>query len=98
MQLERTGSEITILGNIKSIQDSASIKNAVGAAIMEGHKKVALRIKDSFSMPSAVIGYLMKVVHHDQVQLVVEVGDERLLTLLESLNLETIFGARLHQA
>jgi hypothetical protein len=65
MEIERTGStELTISGNIKSIEDSLRIKEAVNALRDSGARSLNLQISDSFSMTSTVIGNLMKLVHH----------------------------------
>jgi hypothetical protein len=38
-------------------------------------------------MTSTVIGFLMKLVHHDKIQISISVGDSRLYDLLDELNL-----------
>ena len=96
MQIEQNGgTALTIIGNIKSIEDGAEIKNAVNALIKNGVKSVTLTIRDSFSMTSTVIGHLMKVVNLDKVAISLVVGDARLYQLLEDLSLVQAFKARL---
>ena len=96
MQIERKGSnELTIIGNIKSIEDSVEIKKAVDALQQKGAKSILLRIQDSFSMTSTVIGHLMKVVNIDKVTISMVVGDHRLYELLEELSLVQPFNVRL---
>jgi len=94
MELERSGNVVTIKGNIKSVEDSALIKDAIKKIKGEGARNLELRIVDSFSMTSTVIGNLMKLVHHDKVQLAMIVGDERLYELLDELNLVQDFNVR----
>jgi hypothetical protein len=95
MEIERTGStELTISGNIKSIEDSLRIKEAVNALRDSGARSLHLQISDSFSMTSTVIGNLMKLVHHDKVPLSITVGDQRLYELLDELNLTAVFNVR----
>lgn len=95
MQIEKTGaSELTITGNIKSIEDSAMIKRQIVALVEKGAREVVLNIVDSFSMTSSVIGYLMKLVHHDKVKLSVNIKDRRLHELLGELNLIAPFNVR----
>ena len=89
------GSEITIMGNIKSIEDSLEIKNAIIALQKRGAKSILLRILDSFSMTSTVIGHLMKLVNLDKVAVSMVVGDDRLYQLLEELSLIHPFNVRL---
>jgi hypothetical protein len=96
MQIERNGSnELTIVGNIKSIEDSIDIKEAINALQNTGAKTLLLRIQDSFSMTSTVIGYLMKLVNLDKVSISLVVGDNRLYELLEELSLIQSFNVRL---
>ena len=96
MQIERTNSaELTITGNIKSIEDSIQIKEAINAIRKDGTQSLRMNIKDSFSITSTVIGNLMKLVHHDKVNLSVTVGDQRLYDLLVELNIAQVFNARL---
>jgi len=83
--------ELTINGNIKTIDDSIAIKNAVKRLQASGSNSISLKIPDSFSMPSAVIGFLMKLVNHDKVTLTIKVGDLRLGELLDELQLTAAF-------
>jgi hypothetical protein len=96
MQIERTGTtELIITGNIKSIEDSIQIKEAINSIREAGGRNLQMRIVDSFSMTSTVIGNLIKLVHHDKVQLSITIGDPRLYDLLEELSLVQTFNARL---
>ena len=96
MQIENNGSsELTIIGNIKSIEDSIEIKNAINALQNKGSKSIFLKIRDSFSMTSTVIGYLMKLVNLDKITISLVVGDHRLYQLLEELSLVHSFNVRL---
>ena len=96
MKIEQRGSnELIIVGNIKSIEDSMEIKEAINALQQKGAKSVQLKILDSFSMTSTVIGYLMKLVNLDKISISLVVGDNRLYQLLEELNLVQPFNVRL---
>ena len=96
MQIELRGnSEIIITGNIKSIDDGMKIKESIGSIQKNGVKSIVIKIKDSFSMTSTVIGYLMKVVNLDKIQLSLIVGDQRLYQLLDELSLVHVLNVRL---
>ncbi len=95
MQIEyNDGSELTITGNIKSIEDSISIKQAIIRLRRDGAQSLRMNIIDSFSITSTVIGNLMKLVHHDKVSLSLIVGDQRLYDLLAELNVVQTFNVR----
>jgi len=96
MQIEhKSSNELTLIGNIKSIEDSSEIKNAINTLQKNGTKSIHLRIIDSFSMTSTVIGYLMKLVNLDKISVSLVVGDPRLYQLLEELSLVQSFNVRL---
>lgn len=96
MNIEQSGAaELTITGNIKSIEDIQLIKNRVSALVTAGEGRVRLNIPASFSMTSTVIGFLMKLVHRDRVGLEIHVGDRRLFELLDELNLVDVFNVRI---
>jgi hypothetical protein len=96
MQIEQKGSnELVIIGNIKSIEDSMAIKEAINALRNAGNKNILLRIQDSFSMTSTVIGYLMKLINIDKISISLVIGDQRLHQLLDELGLVQQFNVRL---
>jgi hypothetical protein len=96
MKIEHKGSnELVIVGNIKSIEDSMEIKEAISALQRKSVKSIVLKIQDSFSMTSTVIGFLMKVVNIDKVTVSLVIGDQRLYQLLEELSLVQLFNVRL---
>ena len=96
MQIERTGaSELTITGNIKSTADFLSIRDLVTETLWGGGREVTVRIHESLSMPSSVIGFFVKLVNRDKVRLILIIQDPRLLELIDELSLTSTFGARL---
>ena len=96
MEIEQSRSnELTIIGNIKSIEDGIMIKREIEALQQGGAKSILLRIKDSFSMTSTVIGHLMKLVRLDKIAIVMVVGDPRLYQLLDELSLVQPFNVSL---
>jgi len=95
MQISQSGpNELTISDNIKSIEDSSAIKEKTNALIKEGATSIMLRIQDSFSMTSTVIGFLMKLVNVNKIRVSLVVGDERLYQLLDELSLIQAFNVR----
>lgn len=96
MNIEQNGAaELTIIGNIKSIDDSQLIKNRISTLVAAGEERVRINIPTSFSMTSTVIGFLMKLVQRDRIGLEILVGDRRLFELLDELNLVQVFNVRI---
>ncbi len=83
--------EVHIDGTIKSVADSQSIKDAVGGC-HDAKLPIHIRIDNSFSVTSSVIGFLLKKVQADKVDIRITVSDERLYDLFKSLNLATILN------
>ncbi|MGD0283139.1 MAG: hypothetical protein ABSB95_12345 [Dissulfurispiraceae bacterium] len=93
MEVKTTGvSEISILGHIKSIEDYHDIKVSVRDLIGKGNNSITINVPESLSMTSSVIGFLLKLVYIDKVDIAMRVRDERLYDLLDILNLITAFN------
>jgi len=88
----RSSNELVINGIIKTIDDSMTLRDAVQKLHEGGATSITLRIEDSFALPSAVIGYLMKLVNRDKVRLTLQAGDRRLCELLDELQLTATFN------
>jgi len=94
MQIDSTLSLITINGNIKKITDSHEVQNHINDVIKD-HDNITVHLVDSISMPSAVIGYLNKLVLKDDIGIQLKVGNSQLYELLEDLNLTSVFQVSL---
>lgn len=85
---------LEIIGNIKSIDDYSRIKSEIDVIVNAGQKEIHLKLLDSFSLTSSVIGYLIKTINLNKITLHTYVNDERLDKLLASLNLSTMFNVK----
>lgn len=93
MEIRTVGSqELVVTGIIKTIDDSMQLRGELQKLHDGGAKSITLRIEDSFALPSAVIGYLMKLVNREKVKLTLLAGDKRLCELLDELQLVNVFG------
>lgn len=93
MEISNSGTnEVTVTGIIKTIDDSMTLRAELQRLYDGGARAITLRIPDSFALPSAVIGYLMKLVNRDKVRLTLLAGDQRLCELLDELQLSGVFG------
>ena len=84
MELKREGSVLTVFGNIKSIEDFERIRYEV-ENILKNTKSIIVNIPESISLPSSVIGYLVKLTENG-VKVNVRVNGD-LYELLDELNL-----------
>jgi len=95
MQLTRSSAnELTITGNIKTTADYLAIRKLVTELVEAGASSLTLRINQSLSMPSSVIGFFVKLINRDKIRVTMVIEDHRLLELLEELSLADLFGAR----
>ena len=91
MDIRQSGSIIEVDGVIKTINDSQMLVNAIKDAARNG--SVVIKVNDSFSLPSTVIGELLKI-KDNGVNVTLEVKDEILYELLDDLNLVSTFNVR----
>jgi hypothetical protein len=90
MNLQRQGNVIIVEGVIKSLSDAESLISELGSI---NDDTIILRIVDSFSFPSKVIGYLMKLKDQGK-RITLEVGSDILYQLLDDLGMVTEFNVR----
>ena len=82
MTLKTDGSVLIITDNIKSVDDFQKIKKELDA-MKSTYTSISIKIINSLSMTSSVIGYFMKLIHKDGISLSMSIGDERLINLLD---------------
>jgi len=93
MTLKTDGSVLIITDNIKSVDDFQKIKKELDA-MKSTYTSISIKIINSLSMTSSVIGYFMKLIHKDGISLSMSIGDERLINLLDELGLSSEFNVR----
>ncbi len=93
MTLKTDGSVLIITDNIKSVDDFQEIKKELDS-MKSAHTSITIKIINSLSMTSSVIGYFMKLIHKDGISLSMSIGDERLINLLDELGLSSEFNVR----
>ncbi len=95
MEIKTSGSnEVTIVGNVKTMSDYQDIKRVIQEMIEGGATNITVKIPDSFSITSSVIGYFLKIINKDNVTLSIQIKDERLFKILKDLNLVDIFNVK----
>jgi len=93
MEITSSGDNIKIIGNIKSISNFSEIKKVVDSVVTQ-HKSITIEIVDSLSITSSVIGYFNKLVLKDKVDVNMRIGNDQLMSLIDDLNLTSVFKAR----
>ena len=93
MEISKSGNVVTITGNIKTVADYQTLKTAVDM-VAEGNNDILIRIKDSISITSSIIGYFNKLILKDKIKIEMVVGNAQLMELLEDLSLVSLFNAR----
>ncbi|WP_321777305.1 hypothetical protein [Sulfurimonas sp.] len=93
MEITSSSSTITITGNIKSIANFSEIKSLTDNVSAE-HKSIVIKIIDSLSITSSVIGYFNKLVLKDNITIDMRIGNEQLFHLIDDLNLTSTFNAK----
>ncbi|KWT84111.1 hypothetical protein [Candidatus Magnetominusculus xianensis] len=92
MEIEKTtDTEAVITGHVKTIEDYTKIKQVINLMLAGDDITITIKIPDSISITSSVIGYLLKLVFENKVDLRLLVREQKLYNLLEVLNLITVF-------
>jgi hypothetical protein len=94
MKITKNDNHLTIEGNIKSVSDYTEIQGHLHNVVNGGFNDVTIKITDSISITSSVIGIFLKVIKKDGIALTVEVGNKHLYDLLNELNLLAVFNVR----
>ena len=93
MEISLNHNTVTILGNIKTVNDFQEIKKSIDS-LVSTHKSIVIDIRESLSITSSVIGYFNKLVLKDKISIQMNIGNAQLLELFDDLNLTSVFKAR----
>ncbi|QAR33916.1 hypothetical protein EP073_11025 [Geovibrio thiophilus] len=85
---------VNIKGNIKSIDDYLAVKKSLQDLTDSGCRSIEVCFTDSVSITSSIIGFMLKLINVDKIDLRVSAGDKKLVSLLEELELSRIFQVR----
>jgi hypothetical protein len=92
-RISRQGKNVLVVeGRITSIEDYVGIRDGLNSLIEEGNQELTLKIVDSKTITSSVIGFLMKLVNHDKIKVTIEVGAEELYKSLATMHLTELFN------
>jgi len=88
--VKKMGNIVEVDGLIKTINDASAVIDALKSV---DDDNVVLRVRESFGLPSSIIGYLVKLKDEGK-NVTVEVGSDILYDLLDNLNLISSFNVR----
>jgi len=83
---------LTLEGHITGIVEVTEIKNVI--ASNQDFHILEIIITDAFVIPSALIGYLIKIINTDKKNVIIKAKQNELKILLTELNLDKIFTLR----
>ncbi|MGD9971399.1 MAG: hypothetical protein AB7S65_13240 [Sulfuricurvum sp.] len=85
--------KISIKGIVKSFSDSQQIKDTV-ENVARNSNHITIEFVESFALTSSVIGYLMKKVQADNLNLSIITHNDQLFELLNMLSLTSLFNVQ----
>lgn len=91
MELTQENNTISVTGNIVSVSDFEAIKNALEQTRSK-FNSITLKIHDSLVINSSLIGYLVKIVNQDGINVNLQAGNSILFELLDDLGLAQTFN------
>ena len=92
MKIVKDSQILTVTGTIKKPVHVEEIKAHLET--LKAERYITIRIVDSISITSSVIGIFLKVIKKDGIALTVQVGNKHLYDLLNELNLLAVFNVR----
>jgi len=93
MEIETSGNEIIIKGNIKSISHYHQLMQEINMLLSHA-KDIRIYIADSISITSSIIGYLCKIVEEEKAFMTLYIKNEDLYDILQDLNLTKTLNAQ----
>jgi len=93
MKLTADNAILNVQGNIKSVEHFQQLKTELDK-MKAKHTSITIKLQDSLSITSSVIGYLMKLIHKENIRISLIVSDDRLINLLNDLGLSNEFNVK----
>lgn len=87
--------QVSVRGNLSSIEDYAKIRDAVNDLVINGVKDVFVDFVDSKTIMSSLLGYFMKLINYDKVKVHIKVGSPELYKSLQTMHLLDVFDVRM---
>lgn len=87
MQIDIEGNAISVTGSVAKYEDYELIRNAASEILKTSGKKLNIVFTDALTVNSALIGFMIKTVKVDNVDLQISVGNYKLYDLFKLLSL-----------
>jgi predicted FMN-binding regulatory protein PaiB len=91
MKLQAVDFTLNIEGMVENIDDCKQISKNVKELAKQNDNKVVIVFKDSFVIPSTLIGQMLKLIQVDKIAIHIKANND-LFALLERLNLIKTFN------
>lgn len=97
--VEDTTLSVTVNGTIKSIEDSLQFQMLIeNACTQDCIKKITISIEESYTITSSIIGFLIRLIKQDNIEIFLVARHQELVNLLHKLNLDQLFHIELHSS
>jgi len=91
--ITNSNNTITIKGHISTLNHYMEIKQVIHESIAANNLQAfTILIPDSNTITSSMIGFFIKIVNMDRINLTLKVGQEDLFNMLKDLNVATLFN------
>lgn len=97
LTIDTTGGVLraSISGEGISMQEAMEFKKQLGAAVSKNNpSKISLIVKDAYTLPSAIVGALLKYKEIEKIEIELLASKRELIDSLSSLSLQEILNAR----
>lgn len=90
-----SGREVRITGEIQGIEESILFKRTLTEVLEKNPgETVSVYMEDAHTLPSSVIGSLLKFIHKDHVRMTLFIKKQELFSLMNTMKLTDILNAR----
>ncbi len=86
MDIKVEGNNIIVNGLVRGNAEVDEIKS-VATNLINSHKSIIILLESSYVIPSSLIGYLLKIIHDNKINVSIRVKQKELYELLDRLNL-----------
>lgn len=94
MEISVNGNKITILGSVSKYEDYVGIKHTVDEVISHSDNTLEIEFVDAMTVNSALIGYMIKCVKVQNIDVSISVVNHKLYEMLNLLSLTEVLKVK----